>query len=46
LRQGDSDRVELQVQLGGQIARHPLGPLRFHHESWPASANDYHGSNT
>jgi len=30
LAAGDSDRAELQVHLGGQIERHPLGPLRFH----------------
>jgi hypothetical protein len=23
----DNDRVELQVQLSGQIERHPFGPL-------------------
>ena len=28
---GDRDRVELQVQLGCQVERHPLGPLRLHH---------------
>ena len=29
---GDRHRVELQVQLGGQVERHPLGPLRLHHD--------------
>jgi hypothetical protein len=50
LAAGDSDRAELQVQLGGQIERHPLGPLRFHHDLVMADqrqcGKDNHGGNT
>ena len=28
---GDRDRIKLQVQFGGEVERHPLGPLRFDH---------------
>jgi hypothetical protein len=28
----NNDRVELQVQLSGQIERHPFGPLRIPHD--------------
>ena len=50
LAAGNNDRIELQMQLGSQIERHPFRPLRFHHDPVLADQRQYgrdnHGSNT